>query len=71
MQYVQGVVFLIDGISNSFSGATGSRHFAYELVNHINTTIIVENRRGSFNFFASVVEANSFWDSKVKHPTSL
>jgi hypothetical protein len=41
------------------------------LVNHINTTVVVENRKGSFNFYGSVVEANSFWSAKVVHPSSL
>lgn len=38
-------------------------------MNKVNTTIILHNRRGSFNFYGKVVEANKFWSSAVSHPT--
>ncbi len=68
-QALNKVVFLLDGIANSFTGNL-NRFFAYELINKVNTTIILENKNGNYDFFGKVVEANAYWNNSVVHPNS-
>ena len=71
LQPLSGTVFLLDGIANEFSGNSDTRYFAYELYNKLNTTLVLENKYGSFKFYGSIVEANDYYYQKVEHPTSL
>lgn len=69
LQPLTGTVFLLDGIANEFSGNAETRYFAYKLYNKLNTTLVLENKYGSFKFFGAIVEANDFNSQKVEHPT--
>ena len=54
LQPMSGTVLLLDGVANKFSGHT-TRHFAYEIYNRINTTIILESKTDNFRFYGKIV----------------
>ena len=64
VQYLDGTIFLLDGIANTFSGSNNKRYFAYELYNKVNTTIILQNKNGFYKFYGNIVEASQYWKSK-------
>ena len=53
-QMLNAPMELIDGIANEFHGAE-TRHFIYELVNKVNTSIILQALNGYFQFYGKVV----------------
>jgi hypothetical protein len=55
---LDGIIFLLDGIANTFSGSNAKRYFAYEAYNKIDTTIILQNKNGFYKFYGDIVEAS-------------
>lgn len=40
-QSMSDTIYLLDGVSNTFSGINGKRKFVYELYNKVNTTVVL------------------------------
>jgi hypothetical protein len=55
LQPLSGTVLLLDGIANEFSGSVATRHFSYEVLNKLNTTIVLTNKNSGFKFYGSLV----------------
>jgi hypothetical protein len=63
VQYLDQDIILVDGMAQpSFSErkSTDPKYFRYEMLNTVNTTVMVENRVGYYKFYGKIMPKSQF-----------